>query len=438
MRWPDRHRKHKLDKSVPAARISPEVNDSFPGETVESLRERVSDRPGDARAVRELASRLRDGAGKARPAEAVAALEESERLYASVPGDGSVAALADVRWRKGQAQAAAGHGASAVLTLDESLSGYDAVGANRPRSPHSLDYAQAFLVNAGILRRYGDPDLAVASADGAIRQYLHNRDAINASAGQRTHLGRFQRALAIASELHAAGGRFGLAHQVDDMAIEGAPPAGETAVRARARKAVHLRADGRVREADELAWQVDASSPRALADAEAAFARPERLTLLAAVERARSALGERAVPHSIGTVLTDPSKVLEAGWCVSLRGPQEELAASASVLARAALAATPGREPGRTLALEAHYLFAVASLGQVADLRDRFAAYGSDWARVLLWLTRSLGGESAALADDLTGWLRGVLLQLQPHTLIDAEARAAFEEGNRFVTSPGE
>lgn len=437
MRWLDRHRKHKLDKSIPAARISPEENDSFLGETIESLRALMGTRPGDTRTVRELASRLRDSADHARPAEAIAALEESERLYASLPGDGSVAALADVRCRKGQAQAAAGHGASAVLTLDESLSGYDAVGANRPHSPYSLDYAQAFLVNADLLRRYGDPDLAVASADGAIRQYLHNRDAITSSAGQRIHLGRFQRALAIASELHAAGGRFGLAHQVDDMAIEGAPLVGDTAVRARARKAVHLRAEGRVREADELARQVRASSPRALTDAEAAFARPERLTLLAAVEDARSALGEQAVPHSLETVLTDPSKVLEAGWCVSLRGPEEKMADCARDLARAALATASGGEPGRTLALEAHYLFAVASLEQAPDLRHRFGAYGSDWARVLLWLTRSLRGEDAALADDLTGWLRGVLLRLQPYTLIDAEARAVFEEGNRFVTSAG-
>ena len=395
----------------------------------------MSERPGDAGAVRELASRLRDGAEDARPAEAIAALEESERLYASLPGDGALAALADVRCRKGQAQAAAGHGASAVLTLDESLSGYDAVGANRPHSPYSLDYAQAFLVNADILRRYGDPDLAVASADGAIRQYLHNRDAVNASAGQRIHLGRFQRALAIASELHAAAGRFGLAYQVDDMAIEGAPLVGDTAVRARARKAVHLRADGRVREADELARQVGASSSRALTEAETAFARPERLTLLAAVGQARSALGERAVPYSLAAVLTDPSKVLEAGGCVSLRGPEEEMAGSASDLARAALALAPGEEPGRTLALEAHYLFAVASLEQVPGLRHRFGAYGSDWARVLLSLTRALRDEDAALADDLTGWLRGVLLQLQPYTLVDADARAVAEEGTRFVAS---
>lgn len=336
---------------------------------------------------------------------------------------------------EGQTQAAAGHGASAVLTLDEALSGYDAVGANLPHSPYFLDYAHAFLVNADILRRYGDPDLAVASADGAIRQYLHKRDEINSPAGQRIHLDRFNRALAIASELHAAGGRFGLAHQVDAMAIEGAPLAGDTAVRARARKAVHLRADGRTREADELARQVRASSPQALTDAEEVFARPERLTLRQAVEDARTALGEEAVPSSLKTFLTDPSQVLEAGWCVSLRGPAEAMADAASHLADAALATMSFGEPQRTLALEAHFLFAVASQEQVPDLRHRFGAYGSDWARVLLWLTRSLQGEDAALAADLTGWLRGVLLQLQPYSLIDAEVQAVFEEGNRFVMS---
>jgi hypothetical protein len=379
MGWRDRRRHRKLDRSIPATRNSPEDSVGFSGqETIESLRGRVSE---------------------------------------------------------GQAQAAAGHGASAVLTLDEALSGYDAAGANLPGSPYFLDSAQAFLVNADILRRYGDPDLAVASADGAIRQYLHKRDEINSSDGQRIHLGRFHRALAIASELHAAGGRFGLAHQVDAMAIEGAPLVGDTAVRARARKAVHLRADGRTREADELARLVRASSPQALADAEEVFARPERLTLRQAVEDARFALGEEAVPYSLETLLTDPSQVLEAGWCVSLRGPAEAMAAGASHLANAALATVSFGGPERTLGLEAHLLFAVASQEQAPGLRHRFGTYGSDWARVLLWLTRSLQGEDAALATDLAGWLRGVLLQLQPYSLIDAEVQAVFEEGNRFVMS---
>ncbi|MDN3355427.1 hypothetical protein [Actinomadura sp. DC4] len=426
-----------MDRSIPATRNSREEDEesadfSDGQETIESLRAR----PGDPRAVRTLARRLRDGAVGLPPAGTIAALEESERLYMSLPGDTAVAALADVRCRKGQAQASAGLGASAVLTMDESLSVYDALGANRPHSPYSLDYAHAFLINAGILRRYGDPDLAVASADGAIRQYLHRRDEINSSLRQAVHIGRFHQALAIASELHAAGGRFGLAHQVDAMAIEGAPRAGDMAVRARARKAVHLRADGRAREADELSRHVHASSPKALAEAEDVFARSERLTLRQAVGQARSALGEQAVPPPLDALLTDPSQVLEAGWCVSLRGPEDVMATGASHLVRASLALPDGAgELRRTLALEAHYLFAVASLEQVPDLRHRFGSHGSDWARALLWLTRSARDGDAALADDLAGWLRGVLLRLRPYALVDAEAQTAFEEGNRFVLS---
>ncbi|MBE1531423.1 hypothetical protein [Actinomadura algeriensis] len=122
------------------------------------------------------------------------------------------------------------------------------------------------MTNAEVLHRFGDPDLAVASADCAIRQYLNKSAEINASAGGSVHIDRFRRAIAIASELHAAGGRLHLALQVDDMAVRAAGLAGATRGAARAREAVHLRADGRTREADELARDVHGGTDAALAD----------------------------------------------------------------------------------------------------------------------------------------------------------------------------
>jgi hypothetical protein len=53
------------------------------------------------------------------------------------------------------------------------------------------------------------------------------------------------------------------------------------------------------------------------------------------------------------------------------------------------------------------------------------------------WVTKREPVEDAALADDPTGRLRGVLLRLQPHTPTDPKARAVFEQGNRLIT-PGE
>lgn len=440
MGWFDR-RKQRKDESFLAAGTLLDSTSSAGQETIESIRARVNAQPGDARAVRRLAKMLRDSAADTPPAEAIAPLEESESLYASLGGP--AAEIADVRCRKGAAQAAAGRGASAVLTLDEALMGYDSAGANLPGSPYFLDCAQAFLVNAQVLRRYGDPDLAVASADCALRQYLTMRDEINRAPDGPVHLGRFHEALVIASELHAAGGRLHLALQVDDLAIRGAPAAGDTAAKARARMAVHLRADGRTREAEELSQQVRASSPEALMEAEGTFARPERPTLRQAVDAARSALGAGIVPRSLETVLTDPGDASEAAWCASTRCADEAMAAAASHLAQAAhrLATTsPGhRESGRTLAMEAHYMFAVASAAQAPDLRYGFSSHGLHWARTLLWLAQSVyGEEDPAMTGDLADWLRGVLMQLLPHSLIDPEAQTVFEEGNRFVTSlPG-
>ncbi|OLT33788.1 hypothetical protein BJF79_07770 [Actinomadura sp. CNU-125] len=262
--------------------------------------------------------------GLGRADAALGLLETAEEACRAAPA-ARLGLLLDVLRCKGEAQAAAGRGASAVLTLDEALTGYDAAAATGPLSPLFLDYGRALVVNADVLRRFGDPDLAVASADGAVRQYLNKSSEINSSVNGSTHIDRFRRATAIASELHAAGGRLHLALQVDDMAVQAAGPAGPARGPATARRAVHLRADGRAREADELIRELRRSWPEALAEAEATFAAPPRITLRQAIEKARAGLGKGALTYSLEAVLTDPGDKTAAGWMTSVRAPAKAL-----------------------------------------------------------------------------------------------------------------
>lgn len=358
----------------------------------------------------------------------LSAVELEEKHCLASGGD--AARLAEIRVRKGAAQFLGGRGASAVLTLDEALRAYFHLDAHVPSSPHALDYGAAFALNADVLLCHGDPDLAVASADGAVRQYLTNREAANAE--PQRHLGVFQRALEVAGHLHAAAGRWELALAADDLAVQSAPRIGDARERARARMAVHLRACGRGVEAAALEDRAGA----VLEEERAAFAELPRLTLRTAIAQAREVLAAQDLPPSLDMVLTDPGDRKSAGWAPFLRCPEQMMPGAAGLLARAALKLAerdPQRtEVCRTLALEAHYLFAVASRDRTPGMRYGFADHGPDWARALLWLARTGLADDPVAAEDLTGWLGRVLVQLRPLP-VDAGTTALLEECRRFV-----
>ncbi|WP_217180090.1 hypothetical protein [Streptomyces sp. AC495_CC817] len=72
-------------------------------------------------------------------------------------------------------------------------------------------------------------------------------------------------------------------------------------------------------------------------------------------------------------------------------------------------------------------------------MRSRFHEFGGTWARLLLALIAACEAApgDAALAEDLTGWLGGVALRLQPFTLIDGATRRLVEECTALIERRG-
>lgn len=416
---------------------------AYQEEALALLREQLAAAPVDALVAERTAAMLYGIAssytGVGRPDAAVEALEQSEQLYGHVrelTGKDVTVLLADVGCRKASALSAQGKAASAILTMDEAIETYYNLGAHEPASPLFLDLARVVVMNGDVLRRHGDPDLAVVAADAAIRCYLMKTQEINGSPQQAVHLGYFYRALDIAADLHARHGRIGLALEVDEIELQAAgDPAAAAA--AQARKALHLRLAGRGGEAEQLLLRARATTPDVVAQMETDFAQPSRVTLRVAVDAARRAAGDRMVPAALDDVLADPADPDEARYCVTARCPDGAKTAAAAGLARAAqaLAAAHG-EPAHVWALrfEAHLLFAVAS--RSGALRYDFGTHGETWAAALLELTRQAWHSGAeATANDLADWLRGVLVQLHPHSLISPTAKTVFDEAHAFVQS---
>ncbi len=104
---------------------------------------------------------------------AVTVLEDSEKAYRELAGrgaDGVESLIADVKARRARARMLGGRGASAVLEVDEAVSYQRSLSAGQETAARCLDMARILTSNAVILDRFGDPDLAVASADRAIRR----------------------------------------------------------------------------------------------------------------------------------------------------------------------------------------------------------------------------------------------------------------------------
>lgn len=136
-------------------------------------RELVAAHPGDPRCLQRLGGALYGLAASytavGRPAEAVAVLDECEQAYRGLAGTHDPAPLlADVRARRGLAQWERGHIASAVLELDRAVREYVRLADEDDQL--APDLARVLAVNARVLADVGDPDLAVASADLAVRQ----------------------------------------------------------------------------------------------------------------------------------------------------------------------------------------------------------------------------------------------------------------------------
>jgi tetratricopeptide (TPR) repeat protein len=376
-------------------------------------------------------------------AEAIAALDECERIYQDLGSRGVVDAgrlIADVKARRGRAKMAQGRGVSAVLELDEAVVSYRVLFTGDGNDENALDLARVLTFNAEAQFVCGDPDAAVASADNAIRLYLNRALAANNDPrGSFMHAGYFRQAADMAAEIHGIYGRFEPAVAADEMVIEmlrpnaapGVSAAGRQALAmALTRKAIHLRATGEPGHRREIAALTAESS---VLDAAAGGLKAQvwehtraagmQVTLAEALALADRVLGQGRVRPELLEVVTAPAlngtimspsdrcaPQLGAAWGSELGG-----------LARDLLPSFP-RE-GLRIGVEAHCLFAVCARENPPYLRHQFAEFGVPWAQLLLACCKSLAAMddqawALPLALDLTGWNRGILLNLQPWVVL--------------------
>lgn len=355
-----------------------------------------------------------------RPEEAVAALDEAEDAYGRLPADRYPVAdrLADVQARRGTAYGLAGAGGSAVVDAQSAVVHYrETVGPDDPRQRH---LARVLAVNADVLAAYGDPDLAVASADLAVRIYLRRAADVNAAADAGAHVGQLRRALAVAVAVHAAHGRVELAEQA---------------------VAIGRRAGGPTRP-----------GPTVLADRQGSPHPPTLgVTVASALEAARLRFGTEPPQVSFRPVVrpaVDVELVVPLDRVLRSVGPGQNAADAAARLG-GTLARTAGPllpvDPvsGARLGLEAHALLAGASRLESPLLRHQLPTLGPPWAAVLLQCSRyAEARRDPALAMDLAAWAGGVVESGYPATLVDREARAVavavLDHHGRLLAERGE
>ena len=383
------------------------------------LRSRAGQEPGALSALRDCADAYRDLAG---------------RRFADVRQQ-----LAEVEARKAVAQFGLKLGASAVLDADTAVTLYGELLAEKGGDEIALALASALLDSAEALALYGDPDLAAASADYAMRLCLPRQQAPGFSAARLVLAG------AMASANHACAGRLDRALAADEARITGARTqlAGDGSAGSRQAlataltlKGLHLQATadpGSPQEAAAClaeAEALDAAEVRKAAQFwERQQAENEDMTLAQALATAAQVLGPERVPADLAAVLTKPvtdgSPLVPSGRC------DPRLATRyASRLADVAIALLPAASrEGLRIGLEAHYLFASGARFPAPEPGQLIT--GLVWrARLLLDLCRLLAADtkdpswSFGLALNLVHYHLPVVEQLMP--LVRGGSRPAF------------
>ncbi|MBO0798013.1 MAG: tetratricopeptide repeat protein [Blastocatellia bacterium] len=433
---------------------------------LEISRELASAQPEDQLHNRVIASLLYNIASSllaiGRLKEAIEALEESEQKYLKVGASGLEATdtlLADVQARKGMTKCACGYGASAVVDLNLAVTGYTSLFSGREDDPLYLDLARVLSLNALVLKKWGDPDLAVASADFAIRAYLSRAGEINGTASSALHASYLRMAAGVASEIHAAHGRMNLALSADTFAVHTArslmprqtvSDLQELAL-AVTRAGLHLRDSNRREEAEPLLREGRALDAATTQIAISQWERvkdgidPIMLTVATSLTAAAKELGSDRVPDKLSSSLTCPAieiKILTPWQRCDLR-----LAPTfAKQLADAAIA-LPAAMRGVMvrLGLEAHYLFVMADLFQNPESRHQLIDFGPSWARILLACSREYEAEGPGqlgMGLDLARWAGMVAMklmqigELKPDLV--ALIRDCLEQHGRLLIASGD
>lgn len=361
-------------------------------------------------------------AASGRPEEAVVALDEAEEAYGRLSAGRFPAAdrIADVQARRGTAYGLAGAGGSAVVDAQSAVVHYRRAVGEDLADPRQRDLARALAGNADVLAAYGDPDLAVASADLAVRLYLHQAAEINASPDAGLHVAQLRRALSVAVAVHGGCGRWDLADQA---------------------ATIGRRMGGLVQAVPTvLAARQGSTHPPPLA-----------VTVASALDTARRLfdiepprVNDRPVVRPAVTVeLVVPlDRVLRAlGPGAAAADAAARLGGTLAAVAAALLPTDP--TGGVRLGLEAHALLAGASRLESPALRYQLPALGPPWAAALLACSRyAEATRDPALAMDLAAWAGGVAEQMFPATLVDRDARtvavAVLDHHGRLLAARGE
>ncbi|WP_198539171.1 hypothetical protein [Streptomyces graminilatus] len=426
--------------------------------------------PGDRQAKRMLGSVLYGlGATLPRveqPNEALAALTECDGVYGELDAlgePGMQPLIADVRVRKANVLSELGRGVSAVMESDQAVMTYLDLGADNSAHPLYLDLARVLSLNSNVLYNYGDHDLAVCSADWAVRYYLAKAEAINNAplAESFMHGLYLREAARIAVRVHTEQGRPEIAlavgeaevHTARAIARSNAPEHLTYLASALTRHGLNLRKTGRTDKGTELVEEgrgIDSAAASAATEDWRSISTDSTgdtgdsdvswpLSFSAALTAAARKLGDDRVPSILRELAFNPA---ERATTVtpSLRCQVQIAPAAAAMLAELAVGLLDDPDPysareAGLLGREAHYLFAAASRARVISMRYQFHEFGAVWARMLLALIPAFETNSAgaAIAEDLAGWLAGITLQLQPFTFVDQETGRLVEECNDLV-----
>ncbi|TDC62777.1 hypothetical protein E1200_24555 [Actinomadura sp. GC306] len=367
-------------------------------------------------------------------ARALAVLAEAERTC----GELEERTRADVRrlraelkLRQGLAGFGLGCGASAVISLDEAVNlRLELLREERDENgPCALECASAMIVNARVLARFGDPHLAVISAEMGYRGYLGQ---LGAPGWDGYHCGE---GAEVASALFARHGRLDRALAADEVvelaareraAATGAPEDLRRLAAALTDRGLHLQATGRPVDRAEGEGLLRESRSLDADETREAAARWDRTqaaepepTLASALDTAVRTLGRDRVPADLPPEFTAPldemKVVSPAGRC-----PPELAAGYAVQLADVAGALLPlAAEDGLRIGLEAHFLFAAAWRADPPGA-DEVRDWEAPWVRLILECCRVLADAEPgrplgfALALDLAAFSTVLIDRLLP------------------------
>ncbi|TWD79409.1 hypothetical protein FB561_0467 [Kribbella amoyensis] len=403
---------------------------------IELARERAGDRPDHYEAKHLMAATHYELAGSlnasGRHEEALTALHEAQLGYTELNDAGVLDAtsfLADVRARRAMTQAHRGYGATAVLEMDGAVIAYGQLVAGPDSLHHQPDFARVLAMNALILRRYGDPGLAVASADAAVQLFLQLADQINESPQALSYARYLCSATAVSADVHASQSRLDLALEADEIGLTTADTLADsesatdlrTLVSALTRKGKHLAIAGRILEGEtclQTAYATDRETAERVSEE---LERGLPPSLVTALETAELKLGPfEQYYRLLGLSQPAPGMTLAT---VSGRTDPESAAVRATELAelvRPMLA--QDAETALTLGLEAHYLFAISSERESHRMRYETSTYAPIWAQTLLDISAAYDAAGQTeMALDLAGWCAEVATALIPFATSDGE-----------------